>query len=1099
MLLYGGGVAISVVMLIALTLELITTIRLHIVNKHQAYQVDHGLIMREIEASEASIRNGVISAELVWKERATADPETIARFRSDNFQMLLQPVPTMRPHLIFGVPASATLDRELGHYLAVAQQLARSSAIASLQRGTQLTGYYFSVDYALAALIPAPSLDDSNNALALKNKAHTINLLRDGLDEVVGETQSAIPTLLRPVRWFPPTVNPVTGRRVVRLASPAFSNGKPFVVLVTEYDLEALTAPLAVDQYDGTFLVVSKEGKLITSAARHGSDQSLINHVMQSHVATAFADRQQEIYRDGVFTISGPLGNTGWLLVYAFSWRDIANGTSIQIAAAASTTGLVLIALWVFVILFDRRVFVPVLARSRRVFESEQLNRTLIDTAPVGLGLIAIDNGEPLLRSPVMAETAKRVMVDAPTLSAELVHRHAQQPQPGVLRYDKTFALRDGGQIDLAVSSALARYRGMDVLVTAFTDVTEKNQLAHELRNAKQAAESANAAKSAFVAAMSHEVRTPLNAILGNLELLSLATLDAEQRNRLSTIQTSSEGLLAVISDILDFSKIEAGEMAFERIEFNSVELAGRALAMFAPSARAKGLRLYGQFDAESVLPMHSDPVRIGQIINNLLSNAVKFTSSGHVMLRLTAEHAENDSTFILMSVEDTGIGMSPEQQSRLFRAFSQADASIHRRFGGTGLGLALCKSLVQALDGTIQVESTPNVGSRFTVRLPLGMPLITRPDSVAFSGETILFLTADEVWRTFALPHLQSWGLKVLAYSRPAEIDGDVMAAAKALVVFGERDAWPLADENALVEAAVPCVVDCRTDGPIQPMPIGRVISLSCYSLIGLKAALSQALSGQPSSMANDEGSVGSITRHTQQRSRITRRLRVLVAEDNPVNQSLFQEQLNKLDCEAVVLSDGEAALTALAHGDWDVLLTDLGMPGIDGYELARTARSSKPSMPIIAVTAYATLEERKRCASAGMTRVMLKPLSLAQLRDALIEVTTVDGVAIASTPDDRLTLFGGKQVPVHLRDTFITFCRASLAAMQVASDEGNAIQAIAELHSLTGALGVYGQRELARRCVELEQRVKETGVQESDAAIRAFVSDLRAICEKS
>ncbi|EDT40716.1 hybrid sensor histidine kinase/response regulator [Burkholderia ambifaria] len=1087
----------TVVILIALTLELITTIRLHIVNERQAYQVDHSLIMSEIEASEASIRNGVISAELVWKERAVADSAMIARFRANGFKMLLQPVPTMRPHLIFGGPPSTIHDRELGHYLALAQQLARSSAIASLQRGTQLTGYYFSVDCALAALVPAPSLDDSNNALGLNNKTRTISLLREGLDEIVHETQPAIPTLLRPLRWLPPAINPVTGRTVVRLASPALSDGKPFVVLVTEYDLDSLTAPLAVDHYDGTFLVVSKEGKLITTASRHVSNQSLIDRVMQSHVASAFADGQRETYRDGVFTISDQLGNTGWLLVYAFSWHDIANGTRLQLASAAGTTGLVLIALWVFVILFDRRVFVPVLVRSRRVFESEQLSRTLIDTAPVGLGLIAIDTGEPLLRSPVMAETAKRVMVDAPTLSAELVRRHAQQPQTGVLRYDRIFALRDGGQIDLAVSSARARYRGTDVLVTAFTDVTEKNQLAHELRNAKQAAESANAAKSAFVAAMSHEIRTPLNAILGNLELLSLATLDAEQRNRLSTIRTSSDGLLAIISDILDFSKIEAGEMAFERIDFDCVELTGRALAMFAPGARAKGLRLYGQFDVDSALSMNSDPVRIGQIINNLLSNAVKFTSAGHVTLRLATEYAEDGATLLLMSVEDTGIGMTPEQQERLFSAFSQGDASIHRRFGGTGLGLALCKLLAQALGGSIHAESTPNVGSRFTVRLPTGSPTIARPDPAAFAGETILFLSADEAWHTFALPHLQSWGLNVLAYTRPAEIAADLVATAKALVIFGERDAWSLADENTLVEASA-CVIDGHSDGPIQPMHTGRVISLSCYSLTGLKAALWQALSGHPPGTANDDASVGSTTRQIHQRSRIVRRLRVLVAEDNPVNQSLFQEQLNRLDCEAVVLSDGEAALAALARGDWDVLLTDLGMPGIDGYELARAARNTKPSMPIIAVTAYATLEERERCASAGMTRVMLKPLSLAQLRDALIEVAGADDAAIAPLPDDRLTPFGGKQIPVHLRDTFITFCRASVAAIQAASDEGNSIQAIAELHSLTGALGVFGQRELAKRCVELEQRVKEVGVRESDVAVRTFMSDVRAIYEK-
>ncbi|MGT0193817.1 ATP-binding protein [Burkholderia pyrrocinia] len=1093
LLLYGGGIAISIVMVIALALEIIATVRLHIVSERQAYQVDHSLIMNEIAASEASIRNGAISAELAWKERPTADPALIAHFRTHRFQLLLQPVPTMRPHLHFGVSTRLMSDRELGQYLALAQQLARTSAIASLQRGTQLTGYYFSVDSAVAGLVPAPSPGDPTLTLVLKNKERMIELLRDGLHNVAQEPQP-VPGQLRPLRWLPPAINPLTGRMAVRLVAPAYSDGKPFIVLVTEYDLDALTAPLTVDRYNGTFLVISKEGQLITSSAQPAPDRRLVDQVVRSHVARKVADGQREAYQDGIFTICDRLGNTDWILVYALSWRDIAYGTRFQTGAAAGTTGLVLIALWIFIIVFDRRVFAPVLARSRRVFESEQLSRVLIETAPVGLGLIAIDTGEPLLRSPVMATTAKRVVVDAATLSAELVERHARQSRPGNLRYDKTFATRGGGYIDLAVNSAFARYRGKDVLVVAFTDVTEKNQLAKELRNAKQAAESANTAKSAFVAAMSHEIRTPLNAILGNLELLSLATLNAEQQSRLATIRSSSNGLLAIISDILDFSKIEADEMAFEQVDFAIVELVGRALTTFAPVAHAKGVQLYARFEVDSDLTMRSDPTRIGQIINNLLSNAVKFTPAGHVTLCLATEHANDGTKHLRLTVEDTGIGLSPEQITRLFRAFSQGDDSIHRRFGGTGLGLALCRRLALALGGSISAESTPSVGSRFTVRLPLGSLATAGPGKRAFAGETVLFLSANDVWHGFAVPHLQSWGLSVHAYTHPDKIPTDAVACAAALLIFGERESWPLADENTLVEAA-PCVIDCRADGPIQSIRTGRVVSLSCYSLTGLKAALWQALSGPAPSTSFDGKGFGLPPCPIEPSSMPARRLRVLVAEDNPVNQSLFQEQLNRLNCDARVLPDGEAALTVLKQGDWDVLLTDLGMPGLDGYELARVAQKIKPSMPIIAVTAYATLEERERCEAAGMTRVMLKPLFLAQLREVLIEVTGVDCTALISKPDDRFSLLGGKPIPAHLRQTFITFCDASMTAIQAASTDGDTAQVLKELHALTGALGVFGQRDLANRSLNLEQHVKRAGIRESNAAIGTLVAEIRAL----
>ncbi|MET3633177.1 ATP-binding protein [Burkholderia sp. 572] len=1093
LLLYGGGIAISIVAAIALALEIIATVRLHIVSERQAYQVDHSLIMNEIRASEASIRNGAISAELVWNERPTTDPAVIAHFRTHQYQILVQPVPTMRPHLLFGVSTRLISDRELGQYLALAQQLARSSAIASLQRGAQLTGYYFSVDSAVAGLFPAPLPDDPDLPPALENNARMIDLLRDGLDEAAQEPQP-VPGQLRPLRWLPPAINPLTGRTVVRLAAPAYSDGKPFIVLVAEYDLDDLTAPLTVDRFDGTFLMISQERQLITSSAQHAPDHSLVDQVMRSLVPRTVADGQREAYKDGIFTISDRLGDTGWILLYAFSWRDIANGTHLQIGAAAGTTGFVLIALWIFIIVFDRHVFAPLLARSRRVFESEQLSRVLIETAPVGLGLIAIDTGEPLLRSPVMAATAKRVVVNAATLSAELVDRHSRQSQSGILRYEKTFQTRNGRYIDLAVNSAISRYRGKDVLVIAFTDVTEKNQLAKELHNAKQAAESANTAKSAFVAAMSHEIRTPLNAILGNLELLSLAALNAEQRSRLATIRSSSNGLLAIISDILDFSKVEAGEMVFERVDFDIVELAGRALTTFAPVAHAKGVQLYARFEVDSDLAMRSDPARIGQIINNLISNAVKFTPTGHVTLYLAIEHASDGTKHLQLTVEDTGIGLSPEKISRLFRDFSQGDDSIHRRFGGTGLGLALCRRLVLALGGSISAESTPSVGSRFTVKLPLCPSATARSEERAFSNEAVLFLSANDVWHAFAMPHLLSWGLSARAYTHPTKIPTDAVASAAALLIFGERDSWTLADENTLVEAAA-CVIDCRADGPIQPIRAGRVVSLSCYSLTGLKAALWQALSGPAPSTSLDGEWFGLPPGPIQPSSMPVRRLRVLVAEDNPVNQSLLQEQLNRLNCDARVLPDGEAALTVLKQDEWDVLLTDLGMPGLDGYELARVAQKIKPSMPIIAVTAYATLEEREHCESAGMARVMLKPLFLAQLREVLIEVTGVDSTVLTSTPDDRFSLLGDKQIPVHLRQTFITFCDASMTAIQAASTNDNVPQVLKELHALTGALGVFGQRDLANRSLNLEQHVKCAGVRESDAAIGALVAEIRAL----
>ncbi|RKF49450.1 hybrid sensor histidine kinase/response regulator [Paraburkholderia fungorum] len=1079
LLMFGGGVVITAVVLLATALDTVSTVRAHIVNERQAFLVDRSLVMNEIQASEGSFRNGLINAELIWSEPPSVDSALVERFHAGGDEMVLQPFPTLRSQLVFGAPGNPPSYTEIDRFLGLATQLARSSTANSLQRGQQLSGYYYNVKRDLAALIPAPSPRDARMAAVLADRRKLMDALINDLGDLMNSPADDSLSQLRPVRWMPPSINPLTGAVSVRLAGPAFDHGKPFAVLVTEYAPQALTAPLSVDRFDGTFLVVSADGQLIATAAQHEPEQALIDSVLKSGVSQKKGGAPLESYSDGIFTMRGPLGDTGWTLVYAFSWRNIASGVATQIGTTASTTTAILVVLWVLLFMFNRRIFVPMFERSRRVFESEHLSRTLIETAPVGLGLISTGTGVPLLRSPVMVAMASRVVVDAPTLSAELVRRHARHAQGAASRTERdvvyddiALPTREGAQVDLAVSLAPARYQGEDVLVTAFTDITAKKLLEQQLRDAKRAADSANLAKSAFLAAMSHEIRTPLNAILGNLELLAHSPLNAAQKDRLTTIRTSSDGLLAIISDVLDFSKIEAGEMLLEQIEFDVVEVIGRALTIFAPVALAKGVQLYGVFNTASAQPMRGDPVRLGQILHNLLSNAIKFTRVGKVTLRVSIEARQDGAAGLVVAIEDTGIGMSSEQQHGLFQAFSQADTSINRRFGGTGLGLALCRRLLDAMGGTIEVASEPDMGSRFTVRLPLGGRQPVESQATVFAGEPVIFLSSADEWREFAEPHLAAWGLRVETYRHPALVGEAALDAARALIICGEHDTWHPVEENRLVEGAA-WVVECHRDGPVQPVRTGRVVSVSCYSLKGLEAALRLALRGeaqaarpQPAARADDAPLA------------MPRRLRVLVAEDNAVNQQLFAEQLAMLGCEARVVDRGAAALTALSEGQWDVLLTDLSMPEMSGYELADAVHARWPSLPIMAVTAHVTVEERARCEAAGMQQVLTKPLSLGQLADVLLVVAGTAQASVAQPVDDRQSMLGGKPIPAHLRETFTESCTASLATIRAAQMNGDVAGVLAELHSLKGALGVFGQKPLALQCGEIELQVKQDGI---------------------
>ena len=834
--------------------------------------------------------------------------------------------------------------------------------------------------------------------------------------------------------------------------------------LLATHDASALIAPFNFYGLCGSVLILSPRGEVIARANSLCDDDQVLSSSYLLELVENTHTPLQEHYQDGVFSISGRLTHKDWVLVHSCTWRSIGIAIGRQMGMEAMLTLVTLVLMWLLLISLKLRVFHPLLEWARRVHESEKLNRSLIDTAPVGLGLIAIDNAQILRCSPAMMDAGERIESEAASLSAAFVARHQElmqkhPGQPGKPRAafceEMYFALRDGCTIDLAVSMVPARYKGREVLVTAFIDVTAKNRVEEKLREARQAADLANAAKSAFLAAMSHEIRTPLNAILGNLELLSHSALDAIQRDRLGVIRTSSDGLLTTISDVLDFSKIEAAELRLEHIEFDALEVVSRALMMFAPVAGTKGLTLMGELGLALVQPMRGDPNRLGQVIHNLLSNAIKFTESGQVLLHLMTDECRSQLT---IEVRDSGIGMSPEQVARLFQPFSQGDASISRRFGGTGLGLALCSRLAQAMGGTLAVHSELGRGSRFTLCLPLGEGT-PAPLAPCFSGEQVLLLAASHPACTYISSVLQAWGLSVTCYSHPSQVDPAAVAAAATLVLWGARDTWHANEENRLVEEAS-WVIDCATEGPWDPIASGRLLSVSVFVLRGLAASLRHALQGEALTAPQDDRKV------------LARPLRVLVAEDNALNRQLFKEQLTLLGCDPQVVSNGEQALACLVHEPFDVLLTDLAMPGLDGYMLASSVRQSWPGMPVVAVTAHVTPQERLRCEQAGMGRVLGKPLSLEALGQALSEVTGIECTHYEA--GQTVGLLGGQSLPETTRQLFWQSCETSLAVLRQARREADVPRMLSELHSLRGMLGVYRMRGASRKLIDAEEALK-------------------------
>ncbi|HSW15226.1 MAG TPA: ATP-binding protein [Solimonas sp.] len=468
-------------------------------------------------------------------------------------------------------------------------------------------------------------------------------------------------------------------------------------------------------------------------------------------------------------------------------------------------------------------------------------------------------------------------------------------------------------------------------------------------------AEAASEAKSRFLAVMSHEIRTPMNGVVGMLELLDRSQLDSSQRDMLHVIGDSSQALLRVIDDILDFSKVEAGRIELEQLPFSLPDVVEGVLETLAPGARGRELRLLSYVDPTLPRRLLGDPVRLRQILFNLVGNAVKFTEQGRVVVRAERRPAPRGRVGLLLSIEDSGIGISEEAQQRLFQPFMQAESSTTRRYGGTGLGLSIARGLVTLMGGKLQLRSAPGQGSCFSFELQLE----ARPDTVELP-----------------VARLAEVGLQ-LQLDDPAEaaILRDYAEAEGAVPEGGRHGPLLLQlTEAAHAGAQRPMLAALRIVGPggveqLLRRPY-RHAQLSQALAVAAGRALAPVAAAVPKAMAAVPASG----------------LRLLVAEDHPTNQQVIVAQLARLGHAADIAEDGEVALQMLASQPYAALLTDIHMPRMDGYTLARCQREREaagaPRLPIIALTANVLQGQVQRCLDAGIDDCLSKPVALEELR---------------------------------------------------------------------------------------------------------------------
>ncbi len=938
--------------------------------------------------------------------------------------------------------------------LRVVRDMSAAPSIDAKKTGVTLDGFLYSPDATFMAVSPAMGLAQLQSARSDGVRA----FIRQHIDEperLIAATPAQALRSQRPL-WRPADERD-GGLSVSQLIVPMFRDGRRiFTIALSLPDRQFMRFFLRKETRRPGFFLLSNAGQENLGDYPRGAEEAdLLRRVRaQTERFSLVGGEPIAFYRSGTFFVAQRIGGPDWIAVYAYTWEEVLGNLQHEFVTGALVCLLALGFMWATTVYFDLRVTKPLLRSAEKLIEAEHFSKAIIDTLPIGIGIYAPDTDTVMLENGV----AQRMLGNLPDEGNLGFYRHVmcERNAEAVAGDRHSFIevrwdLAEGQNSYIGVASSQTRFGGQPVVLLGLVDINERKANEMLLMEAKQTADEANRAKSMFLAIVSHEIRTPLHGAMGHLELLSRSPLSFEQGEWVDMIRRSFDALLNLVNALLDSTKLEANALKINPVQMSPNEVLERCARSFGASILQGGVAFYCVTDPDLDAMLEGDDQRLAQILQNLLGNAAKFTERGSIMISSRCLKQADGELWARFEVADTGIGIPASMQSAIFNPLAQADDSISRRFGGTGLGLFLCRNLSHLMGGRISVRSEPGTGSVFWVDLPFkrtGRALLA--ESRPLEGFVVDVLCPHPAWRAMLAERLRRWGASLHA--------ADAANASLHVRIVAEADnrTWRSADLSAVPMLGT---VFVSAKGPLTPRRHEKQIEVSSLTYAGLLEALAE-LTGTAAEHAQRRAS-GAVVEGVEQN------LDILVAEDDAVNRTLIKHQLAALGCTRVrVAIDGMEALKLWLERRADLVITDLGMPHLDGVGLLRKLREFDPDARVVATSASAAAEISAD--TEQFSDSLQKPVLLSDLRRVLRNAILSRS---SSTNSAKPQEYRSDELDAMLRQAFHAEWRAERQLIEQALAVQDLESLRRRIHRLQGALMALGMDDLVEELQLLQQ----------------------------